>query len=233
MREIDVSAGASGGRQLGKAAWHQAVRVAEELDAKGREIATTSELSDVGKQKLLSRAVRDAGVTLGKVRTHADKLRSELTDFHATYRSNGGEPNDVVSAAIWPKLPPDNVKVQILYRDAIQAGDWRTADAIESIPMVFEGRLVIDELDELRRERMGVDNPESLAALEAREESLAAVEIALAASSEYVGDVGKDLPDPDADDGSTVGGDGLLLLTPSQFEEALGAETQGSSSAVR
>ena len=79
---------------------------------------------------------------------------------------------------------------------------------------------------------MGVENPESLAVLEAREESLATVESALAASSEYVGDVGKDLPNPDSDDGSTVGGDGLLELTPSQFEEALGAEREGSAGAV-
>lgn len=79
---------------------------------------------------------------------------------------------------------------------------------------------------------MGVDNPDSLTVLEAREESLTAVERALTAASEYVGDVGKDLPDPDADDGSTVGGDGLLLLTPSQFEEALGAEKEGSAGAV-
>lgn len=59
-----------------KAAWHLAVRVTEELDAKGLEIAATRELSETGKQKLLSRAVRDAGVTLNKIRTHVDKLRS-------------------------------------------------------------------------------------------------------------------------------------------------------------
>lgn len=68
--------------------------------------------------------------------------------------------------------------------------------------------------------------------LEAREESLAAVERALAAASEYVDDVGKDLPDPDVGDGSKIAGDGLLEPTPSQFEEALGAEKEGSAGAV-
>ena len=63
-----------------------------------------------------------------------------------------------------------------LYGDAIAAADWATANAIESLPTVFAGRFSANTLNELKRERLRIEAPASMIALEQAEDTLATVD---------------------------------------------------------
>ena len=114
-------------------------------------------------------------------------------------------PNDAVSTAIQAKLPEDATAVALLYGDALAAADWHTCNAIESLPVVHAGRLDADLLVGLRRERSAVEAPEAARAIEVAEEVLGAVEGAHASAAGHLADLGRGLPDPDAEDGVEVG----------------------------
>ncbi len=176
---------------------------------------------DAGKAKALARAVKDAEVTLGQVRRHQDTLARELAQRHATHKPAGGEPDNVVSAAIWPKLPATALEMKVAYRGAIARADWLTANAIESLPGVYGGRLSPEDLIDLRRERICAAGPVHYAALVMGEDALEAVEGVASTVARHLLEVGAGLPEPDPETGGTVGDDGLLILSPSQADEAL------------
>ena len=215
----DLSMGAGAGRKLGAAAYRQAVATVTSLAEQFAEIAADRTLSDEGKARKHSRAVRDTAMALGKVRGHQKKLTKELTEAQKAARPRVA-PNDAVSAAIWPKLPDDPNAVLTLYNDAIAASDWATANAIESLPTVFDGRLDGGTLSELKRERLQVEAPDALAALEVAEDTLATVDGALHTATAHVEETSRGLPDPDDGGDVKVGEDGLRLLSPSQFQDA-------------
>ncbi len=221
MVGVDLRAGAASGRPLGVAAYRQAVTTVTSLAEQFAEIEGDRTLSDEGKGRKRARAVRDTAVSLGKVQGHRAKLAKELTQAQKAARPRVA-PNDAVSAAIWPKLPEDPNAVLTLYGDAIAASDWATANAIESLPTVFDGRLDAQTLAGLRRERLRVEAPEALAALEVAEDTLATVDGALHTATAHVEETSRDLPDPDDGGDVKVGEDGLRELTPSQFQEATG-----------
>ncbi len=218
----DLSAGAAGGRRLGATAYKHSVAVVQTLDDVFAKIDGDRDLSDDGKAKKKSRAVKDAGVALGKVAGYQEKLAKEGAKAQEAVRPRVAG-NDAVSAAIWPRLPADQAAVRTLYRDALAASDWHTANAVESLPSVFDGRLDADTLAELKRERLQAEAPEALAALEQAEETLATVDGALHAATEHVAEAGRGLPDPDDGGDVKVGDDGLRQLSPSQFAEAASA----------
>ncbi len=224
----DVSMGADSGRKLGAAGYRQAIAVVQTLDAVFAKIDNehrTGELGPQGAARRKSRAVRDAATALDKVRNHEKKLTKELTEAQKAARPRVA-PNDTVNASIWPKLPDDPHAVRTLYNDAIAASDWATANAIESLPTVFEGRLDSDTLTALRRDRQRVEAPEALAALEVAEETLTTVTGVLTTATGHVKEIGANLPAPNDGDDLTTGEDGLRELTPSQFLEATGARPQ-------
>ena len=135
---------------------------------KRAEIDADPDLNDDGKRRRLARAVRDAVAGPRQVGNHRDTLAAELADAQEAARPRVAQ-NDVVSVAIWAKLPEDAAAVALLYGEAVAAADWHTCNAIEALPVIHPGRLAIDTLDGLRRERGAVEGPESAKALETSE----------------------------------------------------------------
>ena len=221
MDSIDIEHGGSGGDHLAKIAWHQAVRIVDEYEARAADLALDENLTPIGRTKLRARYVKDAQAELGKVAGHRDKLGQELSTARAQYRPTI-ERNDVVSAAIWPTLKTGPLELEIAYRDAYQKKDWRSCDAIESLPASFGLGLDPDRLAALKRERVEAENLECFAAILAAERRHEAVEGVLEAAERRLAHEARNLPAPDADTGSEIGADGLLVLTPRQAAEARG-----------
>ncbi len=222
VEQEDISMGAHRGRKLGAAGYRQTIAVVQALDDVFIKIDGEhkgGELGPQGAARRKSRAVKDAAAELDKVRGHQNKLTKELAEAAKAARPRVAA-NDAVSAAIWPKLPEDPHAVRTLYNDAIAASDWATANAIESLPTVFAGKLDVDTLAGLRRDRLQAEAPEALAALEVAEDTLATVQSALTTATDHVQEIGRDLPAPKDGGDVTVGEDGLRLLSPSQFIEA-------------
>ncbi len=221
LATADTSAGASAGRPLAAAAWFRAVGIVDELEATRELIEGDVELSRSGKDKKLSRACRDAQAALGKIAEHRDTLAAELEGARKRCRPEG-EPDPTVNAAIWPKLPDEEISMATTYRDAVERQDWATCDAIETLPSVFDGSLTPDEVAALVRDRMAVQSPDALKAADLAAEIHGAVDVALGHAIGFVEDMARPLPDP-ADGGEAqVGDDGLRILSASQFAEATG-----------
>ena len=225
MQEIDTSGGVSGGRPLATAAWRMAVQIAIDVDDRMAEIKRNPDpdLSEAGEAKLLARTVKDARVKLAQVHRHADTLKREVMAWWDNYKPAGGEPDNTVSAAIWSILPTDALETDLAYQDAVDRADWLTCNAIETMPGVFKGVLPRAKIIKLRRTRIEAENPQRFAALVASEEALTAAGIAAAAADIRLDSLARGLPNPDPETGATVGADGLLVLSPSQASEAMGA----------
>ncbi len=221
--DVDLSAGAAGGRPLGAASWFRAVSVVDALEDRREKIEADTNLSREGRQRALSRAVRDVRVDLGKVAANRDQLGEELEAARAACRPEG-EPDQTVMAAIWPRLPDNHISVKTAFGDALARSDFETCSAILSLPTVFEGCLPVEDLAELKRELVGVQAPKVLAAMDAAETTWGAVDSALNSASQFVDDLAQGLPEDPADgDKVVVGDDGLRVLSASQFQEATGA----------
>ena len=82
--------------------------------------------------------------------------------------------------------------------------------------------MAADVLIGLRRERSTVETPEAAKAVGMAEDTLLVVEGAHRAARGHLAEIGRDLPDPDAEDGVEDGTDGLRRFSPSAFAEALG-----------
>ena len=211
---VDVSAGASRGRPLGAVAWHQIVGIVNDLDNELKAVDEVTELTDEGKLKRKSRLVRDAEVRLTEANKHLDTLKKDVDEvsFKLT------ETDEAVMAAIWPRLPEDTLEVRQLHAQALEQGDFVTANAIENLPVAFAGRVEPEDLAVLKRDRMRAEAPEATQALEAAEDVLAVVTAAAQSAAGWLTEAGKGLPEPEATGQTTQ--DGLLFLSPSQLEEA-------------
>ena len=187
------------------------------------KIKNDEELTDEGKRRQLARIVRDSQVALSKVTKQRETLTSELADAQASFKPTV-EPNDTVAASIWDKLPEDPLEVERIYHAALDRSDYHTANAIESMPSVFEGVISPDRLAELKRDRIAVEAPDTARAIETAEQNLALVSLAESATGQYLDEAARELPDPDANEQHEVGADGLTILSPSQFEEAMHVE---------
>jgi len=221
MDGIDITHGGSGGDHLAKIAWHMAVRTVDDYELSVEDLGNNPSLTDIGRAKLQARFVRDAQTQLQKVAGHRDKLGQELSTARAQYRPII-ERDDRVSAAIWPTLETGPLELEIAYRDAYRKQDWRSLDAIESLPASFGPGLDPDRLAALKRERIEAENVECFAGILAAERRHEAVEGVLEDAEHRLEHEANQLPAPDSDTGSEIGGDGLLTLTISQAAEARG-----------
>ncbi len=221
MDSIDIEHGGSGGDHLAKIAWHQAVRIVDEYEERSADLALDENLTPIGRTKLRARYVKDAQAELGKVAGHRDKLGQELSTARPQYRPII-ERDDRVSSVIWPTLKTGPLELEIAYRDAYQKKDWRSCDAIETLPASFGPGLDPDRLAALQRERIEAENLDVFAAILAAERRHEAVEEVLEDAEHRLEHEAHSLPQPDADTGSEIGGDGLLTLTISQAAEARG-----------
>ena len=84
-------------------------------------------------------------------------------------------------AAIWNRLPDDQMQVELIYKEAIQKGQTLVCKAIESLPCFFSGALDGEKLAELRNERLGHDiAPHTRAAFERQRQAVKDTESAFA-----------------------------------------------------
>jgi len=217
----DLSAGAASGRKLAAAAYLGSRKIVQDLDRYQTEVAQDDTLTDAGKQMQLSRFVRDCQVRLGEIEKHRDTLAAELEKARAAY-TPAIAPDDTVNAAIWQRLPDDPMQVEATYRDAIAKQDWRTTNAIESLPSVFPGALSNEKLNTLTKDRIAIEAPEIARSIDVAADYLGLVSSAVQSAQTYVEDVEAELPSPDPNEKSIVGADGLTELSPSQFAEAMG-----------
>ncbi len=212
---LDNSAGFSTGRGLGSAAWIKCVETVCSLEDLKETINQDPSLTQIGKSQKLSRAVRDAEVELTKVGGHVSKLRDEAKTARASYKPQSDES---VNSSLWEMLPHDPIATANLYRDALLKKDWRTCNAIESMPSVFEG--VPEDLEALRRERIFAEAPDVAKAIDTAEAVVHHVENAHRIAGQHLAEVGKGLPEPDKNKVHT-GDDGLRVLSPSEYKEAI------------
>ena len=187
---------------------------AQEVAALGATVA--SSCSELGRHcEVIGVCVRDdadtEAVFLGE-----DGILAGVDARPNDNASETGNPPPVV--AIHSTVRPNTVRT--LYADAVASADWPTCAAIESLPSVFGGRLDAATLAELKRDRLQVEAPEALTALEVAEDTLATVQSALHTAADHVEGIGRDLPEPEDGGEVKLGNDGLRELSVSQFQEA-------------
>ena len=219
MKDLDVSAGATGGRKLAKLAWTRLTNTVSELRDLEETLKGDAKLTLEGRADQLSRAVQDAWAPVANMRGYRDRLEGELRTWRAQNRPTV-EVGDAALAAIWARLSEDPIAVRVAYDTALASEDWQTATAIEQLPGVFPGHLGREVVAELRRERLQVEAPAHYAGLVEREATLETVERALHTAEQIIGAYERALPRPDAETGTELGSDGLRTLSPSQLEEA-------------
>jgi len=211
---VDTSGGASRGRPLGAIAWFQMVGIIDTLDKELLAVNDDKELSEDGKAKRKARLCRDAEVRLVEANGHLERLKKDVEEvtFDLT------KTDETVMAAIWPRLPEDPLEVRMLHNAALEAGDLVTANAIENLPVAFSGRQTPDDLAVLKRDRMRVEAPDKMAALETAEDVYAVVAATAQSAAGWLADEIRGLPEPDKKEEITK--DGMLFLSPSQLAEA-------------
>lgn len=140
-------------------------------------------------------AVKEALAALTPVSAQRDKLRADVNTARSNFEP--AVPNDTTtSAAIWPRLPVTPLEARIAYVDAVEAGNFDVANAIETMPAVFSGSLGPDDLFELRDFRLLAEDPERHVRIVAATELLAEVEALLGAAAAQFNSQLNDLPDP-------------------------------------
>lgn len=226
--DAELAAGASGGKLLASAALRRARKIVEDLHAEFADTDANRELSAEGKALRKARAVKDTEARLRTVAEHREKLLSEVGEARSRWTPQPVD--EATAAALWAVLPADVMQVKNLYRDAVISGDWRTAGAIEELPIVYPGRPLAEEMRELRQGRLEHEAPEVAKAIAEAEEYASAADTAYRTASEIVGEMARGLPDPTAESGLTgPGPDGLRTFTPSGYEAALAAGGDGAA----
>ena len=212
---VDTSAGASRGRALGAVAWNAMVGIVTELEPLLKTVDDEKELSKDGKLRRKARIVRDAEVRLTEATNHLERLKKDVEEIDVPVT----EVDETVMAALWPKLPEDQLEVRMLHAKALEQGDLITACAIESMPLAFPGRQTPDDLAVLKRDRQIKEAPEQAAALETAEHVHAVVAATAQSAAGWLAEVGRGLPEPEKAKEQT-GDDGLRFLSPSELQEA-------------
>jgi len=211
---VDTSAGASRGRPLGAIAWFQMVGIIDSLDKELAAVNDDKELSKDGKAKRKARLCRDAEARLAEANAHLERLKKDVEEIDIPLT----QIDQSVTAAIWPRLPEDQLEVRMLHTEALEAGDFATCAAIENLPVAFPGRQTPDDLAVLKRDRMRVEAPDKMAALEMAEDVYAVVAATAQSTVGWLADESRGLPAPDQKEEVTK--DGMLFLSPSQLAEA-------------
>ena len=100
----------------------------------------------------------------------------------------------------------------------------RAVQASERLPLAFGDHFGSDDVPELHRQRIEAEDSTGFQRLVHAEEAVDAASRVLQAAGSHLDELSKGLPVPDPEDGSESGDDGFRVLSPSQSEEAAGAQ---------
>jgi len=89
---------------------------------------------------------------VARAQAELDKLKSKIMPEPEWTTADA-----TAAIAIWGLLPADRLKVEIAYRQALEARDALTMRCIERLPSVHAGALPADQIGDLRLERLGLE----------------------------------------------------------------------------
>ena len=159
-----------------RAAWCETKGVIAELEAATSAIDVDDALTEKGRRQAKARAATRLKARMAAQKNSVRRAEVELQKLKArlTPDSEMTVPDALTAVAIWALLPEDALKVQDIYRRALDARDTATMRAIELLPSVHGGALPADQVVAFRLERLGQElAPEDAFRLEQFEDAVA------------------------------------------------------------
>jgi hypothetical protein len=143
--------------------------LATTFDEKSKAIRANGDYTQEGKAKQIADLGRSNLASLEKLKLRLAPVETAKGQAVAKARDRKGSTEEKLAAMILQgeirrllseQTRDDQTQVKIIYRDALEAKDFDTLDAIESAPMYWQGRPGNDDLEVLKSERLEVEIPE-------------------------------------------------------------------------
>jgi hypothetical protein len=166
---IAPGTGGSHPLDIAKSVLSETQLLATAFDENSKAINASSDHTPTGKAKRLADLGRSNLESLEKLRLRLSPVETAKGAAIAKAREKGGSTEDRLAALLMQteirRLLADQTEgnpnqVKITYRDALLAKDFATLDAIETAPMLWQGRPGNDDLEVLKAERLEVEIPE-------------------------------------------------------------------------
>lgn len=152
-----------------KSVRREAITLISAFDDRAGEINDSREYTKEGKAKRLTEIGKTHLENLAALRLRLDPVTKAKDGAIAKARAKDKTPEEKIADLLMQteirrllseQISGDPNQLKISYFDALAAGDFATADAIEQAPMLWPGRPDADTLKQWQSERLAVETPE-------------------------------------------------------------------------